>query len=628
MSEITIHRPSTNSNIDERQDQVVFENVADQYVKGEDLTVHFTILNDEKIDLTEDSIGLLRAGCTNIQECLAYAPIQMKSSINSVETTCHGTAVFSSSLLPTSDDEFYQFCYLRNKRKYFGSSIPFQLNCSIDDIDLLTSTIGEKSSMKSTNDGLIALNDYDNDDLVVIHTKSMLVEEKLRQENRHLLDMNRRLEQQKDELKAKVELCNLKTNEYMNKFQADMQVLAATHRATIDELTTRQQVEAKLRAEYDACGVLCEQYKTESLQFAKRCSVLNETNQELTNDMTKLQLQMTATTQLTNEQLTKINDLEKRLLKSNELVKTANQYQTQLEQQLCDLRLTSEKYQKSIQGQIDAYNKQAAQQENQIHALESANSLLKEEFQSIKADNTFLLAMAKEDKQLIKDLQQQIDVMNGEYQTQTQQKQTELEILRKELQQTQGNTNDFTLLKNSFNEIEKRCVKHQKSEIEVKKQLTTYKELIVELENKNQDLTERLLAGADEYKTLYRKYAALERMITKVNLQSSSSSLPKSNPTTLSNETGLNEEALVTLLRNSYELQQQDQQKPQVEEDIEEDNDDVDNEEQQEEEVEESKPLTSTNSNEEIRECPMCYWEFPHHLTLENKKDHIENHFA
>jgi hypothetical protein len=105
-------------------------------------------------------------------------------------------------------------------------------------------------------------------------------------------------------------------------------------------------------------------------------------------------------------------------------------------------------------------------------------------------------------------------------------------------------------------------------------------------------------------------------MIVKANQQTK-----PNNPTTLSNETGLNEEALVTLLRNSYELQQQETQE---EEEEEEDDDD------EEEDNEEKKIPTSQTSvvNEEIRECPMCYWEFPKHLTLENKKEHIENHFA
>ena len=91
-------------------------------------------------------------------------------------------------------------------------------------MDILCSTLLEKTAIKSNNDSLIALADHDNDDLVVIHTKSMLVEEKLRQENRHLLDINRRLEQQKDEWKAKVEALTFKTNEYMTKVNGDMQV--------------------------------------------------------------------------------------------------------------------------------------------------------------------------------------------------------------------------------------------------------------------------------------------------------------------------------------------------------------------------------------------------------------------
>jgi hypothetical protein len=52
----------------------------------------------------------------------------------------------------------------------------------------------------------------------------MLIEEKLRQENRQLLDINRRLEQQKDECKAKLDLLDIKSTEYMTKIKNDMQV--------------------------------------------------------------------------------------------------------------------------------------------------------------------------------------------------------------------------------------------------------------------------------------------------------------------------------------------------------------------------------------------------------------------
>lgn len=54
-----------------------------------------------------------------------------------------------------------------------------------------------------------------------------------------------------------------------------------------------------------------------------------------------------------------------------------------------------------------------------------------------------------------------------------------MQILRQEIEDGQNNQSSYSILKNSFNEIEKRCVKHQKSEIEVKKQLTVYKEFVV-----------------------------------------------------------------------------------------------------------------------------------------------------
>jgi hypothetical protein len=43
-----------------QHDQVIFENVADQYVKGDDVTAFFTIVQDIKVNPNEDEIGLLR----------------------------------------------------------------------------------------------------------------------------------------------------------------------------------------------------------------------------------------------------------------------------------------------------------------------------------------------------------------------------------------------------------------------------------------------------------------------------------------------------------------------------------------------------------------------------------------
>ena len=42
------------------QEQVLFENIAEEYVKGDDITVFFTIVNDGKINPDADRIGLTR----------------------------------------------------------------------------------------------------------------------------------------------------------------------------------------------------------------------------------------------------------------------------------------------------------------------------------------------------------------------------------------------------------------------------------------------------------------------------------------------------------------------------------------------------------------------------------------
>jgi hypothetical protein len=54
-----------------------------------------------------------------------------------------------------------------------------------------------------------------------------------------------------------------------------------------------------------------------------------------------------------------------------------------------------------------------------------------------------------------------------------------MEILRAELNEKESDQQAYVVLKTSFTEIEKRCVKHQKTEIEVKRQLGVYQNFIV-----------------------------------------------------------------------------------------------------------------------------------------------------
>jgi hypothetical protein len=74
--------------------------------------------------------------------------------------------------------------------------------------------------------------------------------------------------------------------------------------------------------------------------------------------------------------------------------------------------------------------------------------------------------------------------------------------------------------------------------------------------------------------------------------------------TTLSSEIKLNEEELVTLLRNTYEIQPDRENKTT------------------------SGRSSFADVDNDLRECPMCFWTFPEHLTFNNRKEHIELHFA
>lgn len=56
---------------------------------------------------------------------------------------------------------------------------------------------------------------------------------------------------------------------------------------------------------------------------------------------------------------------------------------------------------------------------------------------------------------------------------------SEIEVLRNDLQIMKVDQQAHENLKIAFEEIKKRCVKHQKSEIEIKKQLTGYQSFIV-----------------------------------------------------------------------------------------------------------------------------------------------------
>lgn len=184
--------------------------------------------------------------------------------------------------------------------------------------------------------------------------------------------------------------------------------MTSTHSAAIAELSSRQRSESKLVAEYDQCRAQCEQYQTEALQHAERCRTLEDAQGQILTEANQYRSQLAVTSQLIKDQATQIIDLERRLMQSSDLSKSANQRQALLEQQLRDVRLTSEKYQMSAQAHLESQTKQIAEQAERIEQLESTNASLKGQIKSLYDENEALALMSKRDKDHARDLEEQL----------------------------------------------------------------------------------------------------------------------------------------------------------------------------------------------------------------------------
>jgi hypothetical protein len=165
-----------------------------------------------------------------------------------------------------------------------------------------------------------------------------------------------------------------------------------------------------------------------------------------------------------------------------------------------------------------------------------------------------------------------------------------------QLNENNSSQQAYTNFKSSFTEIEKRCVKHQKGEIDAKRQLSIYQTYVVSrrffYQRKNQDLTEQLSANADDYKTLLRNYNALECK-TEMNYQHDK---PKTN-----NQSVVDEEELYSVLHDTRDNQQQKK----------------------------NDQATRTSPSEVdvgVCQCPICDCQFPPHLSVREKNEHIETH--
>lgn len=197
------------------QVQVIFRNVEETYPIGVDIQCTYSVNGSLEVG-SRDWVGLYKVGWRSQSDYYYYDWSPLPSDYVKGKSF-EGKIVYPAHKLPKDDGEFYQFCYVTSAGQVRGASTPFQFRqTSVDD--------------------LIEIED-ENGELLVIKTKTALLEEKLKKANdaksnmkqqiqaleneRNLLlatehQLQRKLQQQKEEEEAirfKLEEVNDLSNE-------------------------------------------------------------------------------------------------------------------------------------------------------------------------------------------------------------------------------------------------------------------------------------------------------------------------------------------------------------------------------------------------------------------------------
>ncbi|XP_035264457.1 tax1-binding protein 1 homolog B isoform X2 [Anguilla anguilla] len=167
---------------------VIFQNVGKSYIPSAALECHYTLTQFIKPH-QKDWVGIFKVGWSSARDY--YTFLWSPFPENYAEgTTVNRVVVFQGYYVPSDDGEFYQFCYVTHKGEIRGASTPFQFRTSHPGDDLLT------------------VEDESNSDILVVTTKTGLLEQKVeeaRKEKEELARVVALLQKEKEQLQEERE---------------------------------------------------------------------------------------------------------------------------------------------------------------------------------------------------------------------------------------------------------------------------------------------------------------------------------------------------------------------------------------------------------------------------------------
>ncbi|KAA0710264.1 Tax1-binding protein 1 -like protein A [Triplophysa tibetana] len=171
---------------------VIFQNVGKSFLPQAALECHYT-LTPFITPNAKDWVGIFKVGWSSARDYYTFLWSPMPENYTE-GSTVHRTIIFQGYYIPRSDGEFYQFCYVTHTGEIRGASTPFQFRPATP-----------------TGEELLTVEDDGNSDILVVTTKSGLLEqrvEEVQQECKELQKALRLVTQERDQLHEKQRIQN------------------------------------------------------------------------------------------------------------------------------------------------------------------------------------------------------------------------------------------------------------------------------------------------------------------------------------------------------------------------------------------------------------------------------------
>ncbi|XP_016297501.1 tax1-binding protein 1 homolog A [Sinocyclocheilus anshuiensis] len=424
---------------------VIFQNVGKSFLPQAALECHYT-LTPFITPHPKDWVGIFKVGWSSARDYYTFLWSSMPENYTE-GSTVHRTIIFQGYYVPRSDGEFYQFCYVTHAGEIRGASTPFQFRPATP-----------------TGEELLTVEDDGNSDILVVTTKTGLLEqrvEEVQQECKELQKALHLLTQERDQLQER----------------------------------QRQQNQKGLREEKEEAQARVRQLEQDLLEITQK-AVLKETELDCLRD--RLQKVISERdglqTQLKNERD------ERELYKSH--VRSAELENTKLSAELQMLKavelnreVTIAQYQEELhrlRTERDAHPADAClkvqlrQAEEQLQASRQQAAMLGSELRDASGGRDRTMAELYRARQETEDLRAYL----AEAQEECRHAQNQLDRMRSQASQEVGRAGEGVV-----------------------------SELEAELQKEVEELKLRLNMAAEHYKEKYRECQRLRRQVTKLTQQ-------------------------------------------------------------------------------------------------------------